>query len=209
MSNFATAEPPNDTSKKMAKKKKWAIIADVTILGVGGCAALGASEEKASTTPAPEPAAAAPAPKPAPTPEPAPKLTANERVENAINSTDAGGWVGELKLQKIGADTDALDIYLETPEGGMSGASGDDLDVAAGAAFKAAYGDASYSTRKDAAVYFRGGLVDKATGKALPNAETGMYSMTGAQARDIDWDDETAMENIDWSLYRDFVHPAI
>ena len=194
--------------------KKWAAVAVIGLVGIVGCSAAASSSEE-TPQPKAEHAAVAPAPKPEPKPEPkakpkpVKKIGPKARVEMAIQGTDAGGYVGKLKLQKLGADTEALDIYLTTPEGGFEGPSTGDLDTAAGAAFAAAYGEANYSTRKDTTVIFRGGLVSKATGKDMPDANTGIYSITGAHAREIDWSDTTALENIDWSLYRDFAHPAL
>jgi hypothetical protein len=33
--------------------------------------------------------------------------------------------------------------------------------------------------------------------------------MPGGQAKEIDWSNEDALLNIDWSLYRDFCHQAL
>jgi hypothetical protein len=33
--------------------------------------------------------------------------------------------------------------------------------------------------------------------------------MPAAQAKQIDWSDDDALLNIDWSIYRDFCHPAL
>lgn len=56
---------------------------------------------------------------------------------------------------------------------------------------------------------FRGGLIDSATGGEMPNAPTASYNIDGTDARRIDWSDEEALYNIDWSLYREFRHPAL
>ena len=53
-------------------------------------------------------------------------------------------------------------------------------------------------------------LVDTETGKDLPNANTGIYTMSRGEARRIDWSNDDAINyTIDWSLYRDFAHPAL
>jgi hypothetical protein len=137
--------------------------------------------------------------------------TVKGRVSQAVRQADASGYVGKLKLQRVAtgdsAGTGALDIYLRTPEGGFSGASVDDLDTGAAAAFAAAYGKAKY--HKAVGVIFRGGLVNSTTGKDLPKANTGIYLMTGGQAEQIDWSNDEALMNIDWSNYRVFAHPAL
>jgi hypothetical protein len=56
---------------------------------------------------------------------------------------------------------------------------------------------------------YKGGLVSKATGKALPNVNTGIFTMPAGQANQINWSDDDALSNIDWSIYRDFCHPAL
>ena len=58
-------------------------------------------------------------------------------------------------------------------------------------------------------VAFKGGLVDTATGAELPDVNTGIFTMPAGQAQQINWSDEDALLNIDWSLYRDFCHPAL
>ena len=52
-------------------------------------------------------------------------------------------------------------------------------------------------------------LVDSSTGKELPDVNTGIFTMPDGQAKQIDWSDEEALLNIDWSIYRDFCHPAL
>ena len=56
---------------------------------------------------------------------------------------------------------------------------------------------------------FKGGLVDSSTGQELPDVNAGIYTMPAAQAKRIDWSNEDALLNINWSLYRDFCHPAL
>jgi hypothetical protein len=56
---------------------------------------------------------------------------------------------------------------------------------------------------------YKGGLVSKSTGKELPDVNTGIFTMPTGQAKQIDWSDDDALDNIDWSIYRDFCHPAL
>jgi hypothetical protein len=51
--------------------------------------------------------------------------------------------------------------------------------------------------------------VDKATGRDLPDAHTGLARMRAGQAKQIDWSDDDALLNIDWSSYRVVCHPAL
>jgi hypothetical protein len=54
-----------------------------------------------------------------------------------------------------------------------------------------------------------GGIVNEATGKELPGARTGLFTITAEQAGQIDWSDEDALSDIDWSTYRKFCHQAL
>ena len=56
---------------------------------------------------------------------------------------------------------------------------------------------------------FEGGLVDKATGRDLPDAQTGLARMRAGQAKQIDWSDDDALMNIDWSSCQVVCHPAL
>lgn len=140
---------------------------------------------------------------------PAPKhKTANQRLRDALDNAKPVG-AGEVDVQHIDYGR-PLTITLKTPSGGFQGTSTGDLNHSAAAAFKAVYGDADYPAKTETVVVFKGGLVSKATGKDLPNVNTGIYTLKSSQARQIDWSDDDAVNfNIDWSLYRDFVHPAI
>jgi hypothetical protein len=158
------------------------------------------SASSAKTTTTPTATAAAPKPKPQP-------KTVKGRISQAVRATDAGGYVGELKLKTVERGDAGFDIYLKTPEGGFDGASVNDLNKAAGAAFAAAYGRAGYA--RAVTVVFQGGLVDTTTGKDLPDVNTGIFSMSASHAREIDWSDEDALLNIDWANFRDFAHPAL
>jgi hypothetical protein len=133
-------------------------------------------------------------------------LSAKQRVRAAVRHADASGWVGKLKVQKIENGSTEMDVYVRTPEGGISGASWDDLDNGAGAIFRAAY---KAGWHKSINVVFRGGLVDSTTGESLPHVNTGIYGMTGTRAERIDWDNSDIRYTVDWSNYRKFAHPAL
>jgi len=75
------------------------------------------------------------------------------------------------------------------------------------AIFQKVYKDTGW--RKRAVLVYKGGLVDKTTGKELPDVNTGIFTMPATQARQIDWSDDDALSNLDWSFYRDFCHPAL
>ena len=78
-----------------------------------------------------------------------------------------------------------------------------------GAIFSAIYGDAEWKKTGTVIVY-KGGLVDSKTGQELPDANTGIYTIKQGEASQIDWSDQDTIDfSIDWSLYRDFVHPAL
>jgi len=131
-----------------------------------------------------------------------------ERLRSALDDAEPAGF-GEVSVRAIEFGR-ALTIYLRTPEGGFDGPSWDDLDDSAAAAFKAVYAEARYPATRETVIVFQGGLVDTRTGKELPDANTGIYTMKGAAARRIDWsDDDVVSYNIDWSNYRDFAHPAL
>jgi hypothetical protein len=129
-----------------------------------------------------------------------------DSLQGALEDADPTefGAVADLEVKRIERSPTFLQVTLATPEGGFEGASVDDLDGSAGAAFKAIYGDTDW--RKDASVTFTGGLVDTRTGKEAPNEETGIYRLTASEARRIEWDNAVA---VDWSQYRVFAHPAL
>jgi hypothetical protein len=145
---------------------------------------------------------------PEPEPEPRPK-TPRQRLKDALQGEiDAGGYVGKLDIKKVEISSREAAVTVETPEGGFEGASCDDLNDGAGAVFQRIYGEADW--KRDAVVVFEGRLVNKETGRDLPNANTGIFTVHGRDARRIDWSDEDAVQfNIDWSVYRDFCHPAL
>ena len=81
------------------------------------------------------------------------------------------------------------------------------LDDGAQAIFETIYNDAGWNG--GAAIVYQGGLVDSATGQELPDANTGIYTMPAGQATGIDWSNEDALLNIDWSVYRNYCHRAL
>lgn len=139
------------------------------------------------------------------------KPTPQKRVRDAL--AEVGGSktlalsdpeVKDISFDPLGKH---LAVVAKTPEGGFDGASCEDLDHQAGAIFAELYDDAGW--RGNAVVSFQGGLVDKATGRDLPQAKTGFAQMGAGQAKQIDWSNDDALVNIDWSTYRAFCHPAL
>ena len=55
---------------------------------------------------------------------------------------------------------------------------------------------------------YQGGIVNEATGKELPGANTGLYKISADEAEQIDWSDQDALSEVDWSTYRKFCHQA-
>jgi hypothetical protein len=159
---------------------------------------------KLQLVPASAPAPAAPAPKP---------KSSKQRVRDALANVEASGYAGKLKIQSVEfghADSSEAEaeVTVTTPEGGLSGASWDDLDNGAKAVFQNVYKDAGW--KHASVIVFKGGLVSTETGKDLPDVNTGIYTMLGDQASEIDWSDGDALDyNIKWSNYRDFAHPAL
>jgi hypothetical protein len=150
----------------------------------------GGSEEQA--------AEAEPAEEPPPNPQ--------DEVRQALE--DAEGPVEDPEVTDVEFGKKEVEVTAKTPEGGLEGASDEDFDRLTGAIFAAIYGDAGWNKTGAVAVY-KGGLVDSKTGQELPDANAGIYTISRADASKIDWSDQDAIEfGIDWSLYRDFVHPA-
>lgn len=134
--------------------------------------------------------------------------TPKERVREALgDEVHAGGYAGDLEIMDVSFEGTEAQVSAKTPEGGFSGASCGDLDDGAQAVFETVYNDARW--KGGAAIVYKGGLVDSATGKELPYANTGIFTMPAGQAKQIDWSAEDALSNIDWSIYRDFCHPAL
>ena len=172
---------------------------------------------------------------PAPEPTPAPKAAAATEAEKAARQARRDRATKEAaalaanpakRLDKalngakssVGTPIDIIDvekastllITAKTPEGGLEGASAEDLDGAAQAIFTAVYGEADYTRSRETVVVFKGGLVNPQTGKPLRDVNTGIYTMKRGEASEINWQDTDAVEyNIDWATYRDFAHPAL
>jgi hypothetical protein len=134
--------------------------------------------------------------------------TPKQRVQEAVgDEVHASGYAGDLKILDVSFEGTEARVTAKTPEGGFEGAKCGDLADGAQAVFETIYNDGGW--KGGAALSYYGGLVDRATGKELPNANTGIYTMPAGQARQIDWSDEDALMNIDWSVYRTFCHPAL
>jgi hypothetical protein len=141
-------------------------------------------------------------------PAPPRPATPKERVRGALgDEVEAGGYAGNVQIQDLAFEGREAQVTAKTPEGGFEGPSCADLDEGARAIFETVYNDGGWSG--GAAVVYQGGLVDSSTGEELPGANTGIFTMPAGQARRIDWSDEDALLNIDWSIYRDFCHPAL
>lgn len=82
-----------------------------------------------------------------------------------------------------------------------------DLDDGSQAVFETIYNEGGW--KGGAVVVYQGGLVDTSTGQELPDVNTGIHTMPAGKARQIDWSNEDALFNIDWSIYRDYCHPAL
>ncbi len=165
----------------------------------GGC-------EHGVKFPETKPAAAPPAAQPPAAPAAAPGPTEDD-LRDALDDADPtnyGAVADSLDIKDIELFPAVANITVETPEGGLEGASVADLDGSAAAALEAIYGDADW--QRGATVKFIGGLVNSRTGQDLPNAETGLYRVTAKEAQQIDWDNASA---VDWSFYRLFAHPAL
>jgi hypothetical protein len=131
-----------------------------------------------------------------------------DRVREAVgDEVSAGGYAGDLEIKDVSFEGAEAQVTAKTPEGGFSGASCGDLDDGAQAVFQTIYKDGGW--KGGAALVYKGGLVNSSTGKELPDANTGIYTMPAAQARQIAWSDDDALLNIDWSIYQDFCHPAL
>ena len=129
----------------------------------------------------------------------------HDRVRASLQ--DAEGSVEDPEIKEVDFVGDVVNVTAATPEGGFEGASTQDIDWQAQAIFTAIYDDTGFDG--GAQVLLTGGRVDAETGEDLPDAKTGSYEMTPAQAKKIDWGDGDALDSIDWSLYRTFASPAL
>jgi hypothetical protein len=126
---------------------------------------------------------------------------------NRGGRTQEGGIAAALDIQDVSFDGAEAQVTATTPEGGFQGASCGDLNDGAQAIFQTVFQDGGWNG--GAAVIFKGGLVSTSTGEELPDVNTGIFTMPAAQAQQINWSSDDALLNIDWSLYRDFCHPAL
>lgn len=115
-------------------------------------------------------------------------------------------------------DVNVKDVYmlgntvmvdLETPEGGLEGASTYDLNNMTAAVYRRIFTETDL--QQPVLITYRGGLINSKTGADLPDAATAVYVIRKPEIRQIDWDDEDTVMygGIDWSLYRTMLHPAI
>jgi len=190
---------------------KFALIFVATVVGLialGSAMEGGETSSDTSAESQPNPQSQSqPNPQSQPVSEAAPS-TPKERLQNAVgDEVHAGGYAGDLQIQDVSFEGREAQVTVETPEGGFQGASCGDLDDGAQAIFETIYNDADWNG--GVAIIYKGGLVDRATGQELPDANTGIFTIHAGQAQRIDWTDEDALSYIDWSIYRDFCHPAL
>ena len=174
-----------------------ALVGSILIVIGSGCGEDSSSGSADKTTT--EAKAAPPAP---------PRETPKDRVREEVgDEVEAGGYAGDVKINQLSFSDSEVRVTAETPKGGFSGPSCGDLDKGAQAIFKEIYDDTGW--KKGAHINYEGGLVDSSTGKDMPHADTGSFTMPAAQVKEIDWSNDDALSNIDWSIYRDFCHPAL
>jgi len=137
-------------------------------------------------------------------PEPSAEQRAREALGDDVSSDVA---VGDSAVRSVKVNDQLLSITLTTPEGGFEGPSTNDTDGLTSSALAKIYEDADWHGA--AYVEFRGGLVNSATGRSVPNAQTVIYRVERSVAKRIDWSNDEALFNIDWGIYRGFCHPAV
>ncbi len=131
----------------------------------------------------------------------------DDDLKAALDDADPSNYGAvstDLKVKNVERTSLLVTVNAETPEGGLDGASVDDIDGSAAAAFEAVYNDAGW--RGATFVVFTGGLVDTRTGEELPDARTGAYRVDAKEGQGINWDNA---DIIDWSLYRTYASPAL
>ena len=134
--------------------------------------------------------------------------TPEQRLQDELGEEVQGsGDVGVLEVKAVSVGNNAARVTVQPPGGSFQGANCGDLDDGAQAVFETVYNDAGWNG--DATVLYVGGIVNEATGKELPGANTGLFKMTAEEAKQIDWSDEDALSDIDWSTYRKFCHQAL
>lgn len=137
-----------------------------------------------------------------------PEPSAGQRVREALgDNVSSDVAVGDSEVRSVDVNGQLVAATLSTPEGGFEGPSTDDTDGLASATLAKVYEDADWHGA--AFVEFRGGLVDSATGRELPNAPTVNYRVERSAARQIDWSNEEVLFSIDWGIYRGLCHPAL
>ena len=136
--------------------------------------------------------------------------TPRQHVREALGDTvAAGGHAGDVKINRVSFSFSGNEVRVlaTTPKGGSHGVKCGDLNTGAKAIFEKIYKDTGW--KGGAHIAYQGGLVNGATGRPVPHARTGAFNMLPAQAKQIDWSNDTALSNVDWSTYRDFCHPAL
>jgi hypothetical protein len=136
--------------------------------------------------------------------------TPRQRVREALgDKVAAGGSVGDVKINRVSFSFSGNDVRVlaTTPKGGSHGVKCSDLNTGAKAIFQKIYKNTGW--KGGSHIGYQGGLVDSATGRPRPHARTGAFNMLPDQAKQIDWSNNTALSNVDWSTYRDFCHPAL
>jgi hypothetical protein len=131
-----------------------------------------------------------------------------ERVREAVGGeVHAGGYAGDVQIEDVSFEGAEAQVTAKTPEGGFQGASCGDLNDGAQAIFQKIYNEGGWTG--GAVIVYHGGLVSSATGQELPSVNTGIFTMPAARAQQINWSSDDTLLNIDWSIYRDFCHPAL
>jgi hypothetical protein len=133
--------------------------------------------------------------------------TPEQRIQDELGDQVQGtGNAGDLEVKAVHVGSNNARVTVQPPGGSFQGTSCGDLDDGAQAVFETIYNDAGW--KGDATVVYVGGLVNEATGKEEPGANTAQFKITAEEASQIDWSDEDALSNIDWSTYRKFCHQA-
>jgi hypothetical protein len=187
-----------------SRRGKIIVVVAAVVVGLGLIGAVVPSDDTAT----PSANTATTSAEVTPTEETPTASTPKDRVREAVGSeVDASGYAGTLEVRDVSFEGNEAQVTVTTPEGGLQGASCDDLNEGAKAVWTKVYNDAAWNG--GALVVFKGGLVSTVTGEDLPDANTGIFTIHADQAAQIDWSDDDALLNIDWSYYRDFCHPAL
>jgi hypothetical protein len=139
---------------------------------------------------------------------PAVKISAVGRVRNDLGTEVSSPLaVGASEVHSVNGTRRVVNVTLDTPEGGFEGPSTQDMDALVSVTLAKVYGEAHW--KGDAYVVFEGGLIDTANGRPLPDAPTTSYRMQHRLAQQVEWSNEQALYNINWSLYRTYCSPVI